>query len=317
MYPAPAHELIPSPASKAAVEAAILKTVAYVDMFDYPLTAAEIHRYLVGVAAPASAVVAVLGNGGLVPRHLASHAGYFTLPGREEIVATRRQREVTARQLWPEATSYGRLIAGLPFVRMVAVTGSLAVNNVEPDADVDYLIVTENGRLWLTRALTILVVRLAARRKVTLCPNYFLSRRSLVFRERNLYTAHELVQMRPIAGLDVYREMRQLNLWTADFLPNADRDQPDTLVPPAEPAKGGWRRAAEAVLRTPAGTLAEQWEMRRKMRKFSLDSSYGNSSEFAAEVAFSPDWCKGHFDGHGRRIMDRFASQLRGLEIGE
>jgi hypothetical protein len=316
MHAAPVHEVSPQPATQATIEAAILKTVAYVDMFDYPLTAGEVQRYLAGVAAPAAAVTAVLSNGCLVPRRLSRHEGYFTLPGREDIVATRRQREAVAQHLWPEAIGYGRLIANLPFVRMVAVTGSLAVNNVEPDADIDYLVVTENERLWLARALVIVVVRLAARRNVRLCPNYFLSRRALVFPERSLYTAHELVQMRPIAGLDIYHLLRRLNAWTADFLPNAHLEQPSSAaVTAAEPAKAKWRQAAEAMLRTRAGAPIERWEMRRKIRKFGRAYTYQNGNYDASEAAFSADWCKGHFDGHGRRIMETFAGRL--LEIGD
>lgn len=312
-------------ASPPSIEAAILQTVAYVDVFDYPLTSEEIHCYLVGVPASLAAVEEVLANGRLVPDHLSYHEGYFTLPGREEIVATRRQRREIAAHLWPVAIRYGHLINGLPFVRMVAVTGSLAVNNVEAEADVDYLIVTENDRLWVCRALVILVVRLAARRGIDLCPNYFLSQRALVFKDRNLYTAHELVQMIPLAGLDVYQHLRRLNEWTADFLPNANQDTPPsrslgfTFLPstlsggsatPVASLRG--RRLGEAVLRTRLGHYLEQVEMRRKIRKFMCQAKIGHQNNL--ETAFSADWCKGHFDGHGHHALETFDRQLQKLD---
>ena len=44
------------PGAASGLEAAILRTVAYADIFDYPLTERELHRFLVGVSAPLSAV---------------------------------------------------------------------------------------------------------------------------------------------------------------------------------------------------------------------------------------------------------------------
>jgi hypothetical protein len=42
--------------------------------------------------------------------------------------------------------------------------------------------------------------------------------------------------------------------------------------------------------------------MQRKIRKF----SHQNDGD---ESAFSADWCKGHFDGHRRRVLDEFDNQ--------
>lgn len=295
-----------------AIEEAIFHTVAYVDVFDYPLTANEVHQFLVGVAAPAGTIHTLLENGRLVPQHLSRHEGYFTLPGREKIIETRRQRQQFAARLWPQAIHYGQQIAVLPFVRMVAVTGSLAVDNAVADADIDYLIVTEPGRLWLSRAMTILVVRQAARRGVTLCPNYFLSEKALVFDSHNLYTAHELVQMVPISGLEVYQKIRQLNKWTEKFLPNAHPNR-QTIRPAAAPT---WQRVTWGLVRGalagPAGAWLEQWEMKRKIAKF----THQTLNKQAIETAFSPDWCKGHFDGHGHRILHAYEERVH-KESGE
>jgi hypothetical protein len=279
-----------------------------VDGFDYPLTAAEVHRYLIGVPATQAQVETILGNGRLIPHQLSRHEIYFMLPGREEIADIRQQRQAIAQQMWPQALKYGRLIAHLPFIRMVSVTGSLAVNNTIAGADIDYLVVTENGRLWLARAFVILIVRLAAQWGVSLCPNYFLSQRALHIDNQNLYTAHELVQMIPLTGLEVYYHLQKANNWIGYYLPNAFwPGNHQDYTPPAYP-----RRWLELTLGTAIGTRLEQWEMRRKIRKFHRQET--------AESDFSADWCKGHFDEHARHILDNFDKRvqvIRKEEVGE
>ena len=296
------------------LEDAILKTLAYVDIFDYPLKAGEIHRYLTQLEAPSATVKDALDNGCLVPQRLSHCDGYFTLSGREELVATRQRREKIARRLWSEALHYGSIMGRMPFVRMVAVTGSLAVNNAQEDADIDYLFVTRNDRLWICRALTILVVRAAARRNVALCPNYFLSERSLIFDDRNLYTAHELAQMVPICGLNVYQKMRKLNRWTARWLPNAMTAPPGPtgIDRPLTAANGNLTGITEKFLQGRIGARLERWEMERKIEKFGKETAGEHRDR--DEVAFSPDWCKGHFDGHARRVLNAYAERLRTLE---
>jgi hypothetical protein len=289
-----------------AIEQAILQTVAYADVFDYPLTLAEIQRYLAGVPASLETTRTIVYTGRLTRRALARGDDYFMLPGREALGEIRRSRTAAAAPLWTRARQYGRIIETLPFVRMVAVTGALAMDNVEPQADIDYFIVTEPGRLWLCRALVLVLVRLAARRGDVICPNYFLSERALVLSERSLFTAHELAQMVPIAGQSAYQRMRQLNAWTDGFLPNA-QGTPRPMATSKTPG-GPIRTLAEIGLRTPVGGWLEGWEMRRKVHKFS--QQHPNH----VEATFGADWCKGHFDGHGQRVLTAFADRLRTLD---
>ncbi|NOX63578.1 MAG: hypothetical protein GXP42_16770 [Chloroflexi bacterium] len=295
-----------------ALESAILQTVVYADVFDYPLTESEIHRYLVGKPATLAEVRAALAQSPRLRERLVRRGRYILLAGREGIVAIREHREQVAQRLWPQALHYAALMEALPFVRMVAVTGSLAVNNVDEDGDIDYLIVTSPGRLWLCRAMVVGLVKMAERRGVVLCPNFFLSERALTVEPHNLFTARELAQMRPLFGMDVYTRMRRVNDWLFDFLPNA-------VGPP--PMMNGrfrlngrfraWRPlrgAAERVLGTRLGAKAEQWEMTRKIDKFRHQFPHQD------EAAFSPDWCKGHFDGHAHRILDVYARRIDGVE---
>jgi hypothetical protein len=296
------------------LEPAILQAVAYADVFDFPLRPEEIHRYLAGVAASCKSVREALRPGAALAGQLGRQDEFITLLGREALVDTRRRRAEVAARMWTRALDYGQQISRLPFVRMVAVTGALAMDNVEPGADIDYLIVTASGRLWLCRALVILIVRLAARRGDTVCPNFFLSERALLLKHRDFYTAHELAQMVPLAGLETYDRMRLANLWTHDFLPNAadapDRDLPTFRSSRLPPAK----QAGEWLLRSTPGGWLERWEMERKIRKFTRPSS-GRSQPVNTEIGFSPDWCKGHADGHARRTLASYQERLQRLGI--
>jgi len=161
----------PNEPGRAALERAVVQTVAYADVFDYPLTADQIHRYLIGVPAARGTIRGLLSN--QLPRGLSREGRYFTLAGREAAIQTRKRRLAEAVEFWRQAVHYGKRISQLPFVRMVGVTGALAMDN-NADGDIDYLIITEPGRLWLCRALIVGLVKVAALRGTELCPNYFL-----------------------------------------------------------------------------------------------------------------------------------------------
>ena len=288
--------------SRAEIEQAIVNTVSYVDAFDYPLTLAEIHRYLINLPLSLNTVYEALNKRTLVPHRLRRVGRYYMLPGRDEVVNTRQQRLASAERLWPEALAYGRLIARLPFVRMVGVTGSLAVSNVGPAEDIDYMIVTADDHLWVCRAFVILLVRWAARRAIALCPNYFLAESALRLSTQNLYTAHELTQMVPLFGLPVYHTLRRLNAWTDRFLPNA---QGTPALPvaahvsqPPRPIPG--RNGIETLFNSRPGRWLDRVEMGRKIRRFRDEHPGSQEAEFSAEC------CKGHFNQHQQRTIQAF-----------
>ncbi|MDZ4720935.1 MAG: hypothetical protein SH847_20955 [Roseiflexaceae bacterium] len=294
-----------APATCTARDVALLRAVAYADVFDYPLTEAQLWRYLVGVAATPAELCATLQAEHLNDLvHVCN--GFVVLAGRANLVEQRQERAVRALLLWKQARFYAARLAQLPFVRMVAVTGALAMDNVAAGADIDYLIVTTPNRLWLCQRLTVLLVRVARLAGHVICPNYLISERALVMQDRSLYTAHELAQMVPLAGMPIYRRMRTLNGWVDQWLPNA-------ILPPQRStnsaSSGRIGALVEALLPAGLGTWLEQSEMERTTRR--LIGRHGP----AAEASFGPDWCKGHFAGHGGRILAAYQQRLVQLGI--
>ncbi len=285
---------------------AVLQTLAYSDIFDYPLTPPEIHRYLIGQSASLDDIYPILEP--QLPDRVpfVQRDGFVALPGRETAIATRRERAQRAAKLWPRALRYGRAIASLPNVRMVAITGELAMDNVGPHSDIDYFIVTAPGAVWTCRLLTVGMVKVVAPFGDIVCPNYLIADTNLQITERNLYTAHEIVQMVPISGLDTYQRLRDENRWVEQYLPNAAGPPRQIMV---KRQGAPLRKLTERTLRTRPGQRLEHWEMRRKIRKLRED---GNDHP---ETSFGPDCCKGHVDGHAARILNAYEHRLRAIEV--
>lgn len=280
---------------------AVLKALAYSDIFEFPLQLEEIHRYL-----PLRASVEQISN--VLPQlhgEIETKGGYYFIHGRQDIVDIRRAREQYSKTLLPIAMKYGRMLGSMPFVRMVALTGSLAVMNVSKDIDFDYMLVTVPGRVWTARAFALLLNRITKRFGHILCPNLIVAENALEWPLHDLYSARELFQMIPITGIKVYQELVAANTWAKEFLPNASREfNPHERIHP-------FRGLLEAPLRGKLGNRLEQWEMNRKIARFSKQEGFGE------ETIFNADVCQGNFHHHRKWTQEALQKRLDGLRLSD
>jgi hypothetical protein len=290
------------------LESAILRTVLYADVFHFPLSLDELHRFLISPQPYSANQIAQAMNTPALQSLICNEQGCIVRVGREHIVQTRQKHHAASQGLMSAAHQYGRWLARLPFVRMVAITGSLAMYNANEGDDVDYLLVTSVGRVWLARALSILVVRLARWQAIQLCPNYVVAENALEQKRQDLFVAHELAQMLPLHGHTLYQQMRNSNTWTQTHLPNAHT--PLEITPDLSVGVG-WaslKSGVEWLLNNPLGDWLENWERGRKQKRFSAQINAQSSATLDASQV------KGHFNDHGRRILEQYQQRLR--EIG-
>ena len=286
------------------LERAILETLTYSDIFDYPLRLDELHRYLPLPADMDELPIALRALNGQVRK---DHDLYF-LAGRAEIVQTRAQRAARSNKLLPIALSYGRVLGALPFIRMVALTGSLAVLNISKNVDFDYMLVTKPGRVWTARAFAVLFNRIVRRFGHTICPNLIVSENTLEWPLHDLYSARELCQMIPIKGLDVYHRLLKSNGWAKGFLPNAFLESKTALQKHTRERTSAIQGFLEFPLRGTFGERFEQWEMNRKIARFSKQAGFGEETVFNAEV------CQGNFHHHRKWTREVFEEKLSALD---
>ncbi len=291
----------PAPRASLAMERAILEALAYSDIFDHPLQLDELHRYLpirAEVEEVPGALESLRGQVGMKDDR------YF-LTGQEEIIEIRKGREARSRKLLPYALRYGRILGALPFVRMVALTGSLAALNVSKNADFDYMLVAAHGRVWTARAFALLFNRIVRRFGHTLCPNLIISETALEWPLHDLYSARELYQMIPIAGLGVYRKLMMANEWAKQYLPNCSHDF--SRGNKATEVATTLKSLFELPLRGVLGDPFEAWEMTRKIARFSKQPGFGEETVFNTEV------CQGNFHHHRKWTREIFQEKLDAL----
>jgi len=225
----------------------ILAVLVYHDIFNYPLKEQEIRRFLVQIRN--HSVV----KGNLVKMRdkfkfsksqiqnslkllqkkekVVKQDNYYCLSGREGIINLRKRREKYSKEKIKIAEKVVKVLKIIPWIKMIAVTGALAMNNSSKDDDIDFLVITAKNRLWLTRLLMVIVLEILDKRrrpdhkkvKDKICLNMFLDETvlSLSKDKQSLFTAHEIIQMKPIFNKDyIYERFLQSNLWVKNYLPN-------------------------------------------------------------------------------------------------
>lgn len=200
-------------------------SVFYHSLFDYPLTFSEIVKWL-----PKN-------YGKVKDIEIVNRDNFYFVKGKEGIIYKRNSHERVSKSKIEIARKASKVISIIPFVKMVGLTGSLAMNNAEENGDIDLMIITKSGKLWLTRVLvysllTIMNYKIRKpgqdNQKNKLCLNMWIDEESLSWpkRSRNIYTAHELLQIVPLINKGkTYEKFLNKNGWALDFWPNVCRVQ--------------------------------------------------------------------------------------------
>lgn len=201
----------------------ILETLLYFDLFNYPLTEKEIKQFI-------TKKIAKEKFDKLLSK-VRQKDGLYFIKGREKIVSLRKKRNKESKSKITKATKYSRILANIPTVKLIGISGSLSMGNSEREDDIDIFIISAKGFVWLTRLFCVVVLKLYGvyrknndtNIKDKLCLNLIIGEDNLKFakKQRNLYTAHEIVQLLPIFQRDnMHRAFIEENEWISNFLPS-------------------------------------------------------------------------------------------------
>jgi hypothetical protein len=295
-----------APARVAEAARAVVRTVTYSAMFKAPLKLDRLHRALMDVRLDPQALARTLRDPWVRAR--IDVRGEFVLPrGRREWLALARTRRQQTHEL---LLRHRRALAALrrcPFVRLVGLSGGCAHDNAG-DGDVDVFLVTRRGRAWSVYLALILLSR-ALRVRRTLCINYVVDETELALAERDVFTASELVGMRPLAGRATYSALVQANGWVASLFPNffLDRHAKDASEVPA----AGAPRWIERVLDLGPAQAVE------RLARWALGARLRRKARGAPGMTLQPGRLKLHLFDHRHRLLAAWREALRAAGLGD
>lgn len=213
----------------------ILATVIYYDGFEYPLTAFEIWKYMIRsnycysanqpLGIKLSDVIEGLNEKSLY-QYVEHLNGFYFLKGRKDLVRRRIANNKTSIGKLRRLVLIARWLRLAPFVRMVAVTGAIAMKNSKVASDLDLLIVLKHGKIWTGRTMVTLLLHLLGKRrhggKITdrACLNHFVTDKSLEVITKDLYSASEYMFIFPIFGWEIFKKFQLRNRWISQMKPS-------------------------------------------------------------------------------------------------
>ena len=226
---------------KIKLEKAVLAVLAYSAQFNHPLTAMEITKrmltnkgfYLVDrhlkliskfKSREINQVLASL----VKQKKILKQDNFFTLANQPEAFIKRQKSQLVHHEKAAVIAEFVQLIEQIPWVLGATITGSHAVAGTNQD-DIDFLIITQKNRLWLTRIW--LLFQSACRGRRPHLPNGDLShswdlnfwldetKLTLSAERHTVYEAYEMLQTRWVfERQQICQRFYVANSWVAEYL---------------------------------------------------------------------------------------------------
>lgn len=306
---------------------AIVKTVAFFDMFNKPLTAFEIWQYL-GVKRSLFEVIDELekvkgGGGSDIPRVLSKKDGYWFLQGREEIVKNKTRQHNLANEKFKIAKKAAKKLFYHNGIRMIAACNNLYYKK---ESDIDLFIIVSKGRMWLTRALVTLIIHLARLRRYgkriadRICLSFYVTEDNLNLKNIALegsdpYLCYWLANLAPIYDRDMYNKFILENNWLKEFLPNIfPKQMGERKKIEDSPHMSFLRKIVKVGYDSPVGDFLEKLARKLQLKKMSYNiNSVANKED--SRVIISDTILKFHESDRREEFKKRYREKLNALNI--
>ncbi len=214
------------------LEKKVIQSIVYFSHFGYAPTFKELHIFLeIKISAQhLKSVLKDMEKG----KNILQKEGRYTIGEYIKNIDRTIQRTNISTHKKLVAQTFISSISRIPTVKLLGLSGSVAMNNAESPDDVDIFLITSHKRMWITRLLALGYAQLLGLRrkraqteaKDLICLNMFMDEGNLTMpaEKRSLYIAHEVLQMKPLVSkYKTYERFLTANCWIFSYFPNAEK----------------------------------------------------------------------------------------------
>lgn len=216
------------------LESSILKTLAYFNIFDYPLTLVEIWRYLYQAQKTSLLEVEkILQESQNLREIIETQKGFYFFKGRSELIDKRLERYYIANKKFKKARKITKLLRFVPFINLIAACNNLSYNNAREKSDIDLFLIVSAKRIWTARFYSFLILKILGQRpkkngenKDKICISVFVSQdgldlRNLMIDSEDIHFVYWLSQFVPLYDRkNFWQKFVDSNNWLKEYLAN-------------------------------------------------------------------------------------------------
>src|SRR5476651_1607174 len=120
-------------------------------------------------------------------QYIYSFGEFYTLKNDPLLMTRRMAGSQKAAELIKIAQRVSNILIRIPYVKGIAISGSLSKNYADDDSDIDLFIITSKNRLWIARTLMHCVKKLSFlfNKQHYFCMNYYVDESQLEIAEKN------------------------------------------------------------------------------------------------------------------------------------
>lgn len=290
---------------------AILKSISYFDIFDHPIKKEEIHN-LCYEDKELSNLDSTLNELVLKKKCFTKDDYYSLRENITELIESREIKEKKAQKYFKKLPFYAKIIKSFPFVKGLAISGSLSKNIMYEDADIDYFVITSLNRLWICRTLLILFKKVfLLNSKKYFCVNYFVDENNLEILDKNVFTAVEFTYLIPIYNQSLIDNLRETNNWTQAYFPNFNHPiklnvlEGDTF----------FKRTIEFILNGSFGNQIDLLLMKITFKRWNKKFKHFDSEKFELTMRSNRGISKHHPQDFQTKVLKKYNMRLEKLNI--